>query len=234
MADDLTPPAESAPLETEPVVAPPATKAAKKPARAKAPAPAPAAAGLLEETPGEEAMPPREWYILKVQVNREDTIRDAIERRVRVAGLTDYFDEIVVPVEEVIEFTKTGKKRTVRKKLYPGYLLIRMSVNDDTWLLVRDTPGVGDFTGAAGKPTPMRPEEVDRIIKKPKAAGEKGPAVAIPFRVGETVRVKEGYFQNFEGPIHSLDEANGRVTVMITIFGRSTPVELEHWQVESV
>jgi len=173
---------------------------------------------------------------LKVQVNREESIRKALERRVKVAGLEQYFGEIVVPTEDVAEFNKSGKRRIVKKKLYPGYIMINLVLNDDTWFLVRETPGIGDFTGSAGKPTPMEPHEVQRIVMTSRGddTGEAPVKTAIPFKVGDRVRVKEGYFENFEGEVEAIDEANGRVTVMINIFGRSTPVELEHWQVESV
>lgn len=177
----------------------------------------------------------RNWYILKVQVNREESIRDAMLRRVKLAGLEQYFGDVVVPTEDVVEFTKTGKKRVVKKKLFPGYIVVDMVLNDDTWFLVRETPGIGDFTGSAGKPTPMLPHEVSRIIRRPEEEGAEGPKkMSIPFKPGNRVRVKEGYFQNFEGDVETIDEANGRVTVMINIFGRSTPVELEHWQVEAL
>jgi len=178
----------------------------------------------------------KQWYILKVQVNREESIRRALERRVKVAGLEQYFGEIVVPTEDVAEYNKSGKRRIVKKKLYPGYLMINMVLNEDTWFLVRETPGIGDFTGSAGKPTPMAAHEVQRILATSKGveAGESPVRTAIPFKSGDRVRVKEGYFENFEGDVESIDEANGRITVMINIFGRSTPVELEHWQVESV
>ena len=184
----------------------------------------------------EEEVAPREWYILKVQVNREESIRDALTRRVKIAGLEEHFGDIVVPTEDVAEFNKSGKRRIVKKKLYPGYIMVHMSLTDDTWFLVRETPGIGDFTGSAGKPTPMDPIEVNRIIHVEKDAetGEPQVKTAIPFKPGDRVRVKEGYFENFEGEVESIDEANGRVTVMINIFGRSTPVELEHWQIESV
>ncbi len=178
----------------------------------------------------------RQWYILKVQVNREESIRRALERRVKVAGLERFFGDIVVPTEDVAEYNKSGKRRVVKRKLYPGYLMIHLALNDETWFLVRETPGIGDFTGSAGKPTPMELHEVQRIVKATQGAeaGEAPIKTAIPFRPGDRVRVKEGYFENFEGDVESIDEANGRVTVMINIFGRSTPVELEHWQIESV
>jgi transcriptional antiterminator NusG len=176
-----------------------------------------------------------DWYILKVQSNREKSICAALQRRVAVAGLDEFFEEIIVPTEDVAEF-KNGKRRVVKRKLYPGYIVVHMALNDETWFLVRDTSGIGDFTGAAGKPTPMLPEEVDRIIKKDVADDEEEGQIktAIPFKLGDRVRIKEGTFENFEGDVEGVDEANGRVTVMINIFGRSTPVELEHWQIEAV
>ncbi|MBM4090325.1 MAG: transcription termination/antitermination factor NusG [Planctomycetes bacterium] len=178
----------------------------------------------------------KQWYILKVQVNREESIRRALLRRVKVAGLEACFGDVVVPTEEIAEFNKSGKRRVVKRKLYPGYIMIELALNDDTWFLVRETPGIGDFTGSAGKPTPMAAHEVQRIIKVGRGveSGESHVKTAIPFKVGERVRVKEGYFENFEGLVDAIDEANGRVTVMINIFGRSTPVELEHWQIETV
>ena len=176
------------------------------------------------------------WYILKVQVNREDSIRDALERRVKIEGLERYFRDIVVPTEDIAEFTKTGKRRIVKKKLYPGYIMVNMAINDDTWFIVRETPGIGDFTGSAGRPAPMDPADVGRILKLGADEDDEEQQIktAIPFKIGDRVRVKEGYFQNFEGDVDVVDEANGRVTVMINIFGRSTPVELEHWQIEAV
>jgi transcription termination/antitermination protein NusG len=191
---------------------------------------------LIDETIADEDLK-FDWYILKVQVNREDSIKDALWRRVKMNGLERYFKEIVVPTEDVIEFTKTGKKRTVKRKLYPGYILINMAVSDESWFVVRETSGIGDFTGSAGKPTPMEPKDVERILRSSKVLPEEEGAeakTAIPFKTGDRVRVKEGYFQNFEGDVHAIDEAHGRVTVMINIFGRATPVEIEHWQIEAV
>lgn len=177
-----------------------------------------------------------DWYILKVQVNREESIREALLRRVRMFGLEQMFGDIIVPTEDVAEYNKAGKRRIVKKKLYPGYIMVNMAIDDDSWFLVRETPGIGDFTGSAGKPTPMLASEVERIISRGKAAGgdEGQVKTAIPFKSGDQVRVKDGNFQGFEGDVDSIDEAHGRVTVMINIFGRPTPVELEHWQVEAM
>lgn len=191
--------------------------------------------GPIEEVDDEGEDLKMEWYILKVQSNRENTICDALKRRVAVAGLDDYFGDVMVPTEDVAEF-KNGKKRVVKRKLYPGYIVVHMAINDDTWFLVRETPGIGDFTGSAGKPSPMLPQEVERIVKSARPDEEGGEPIktAIPFKLDDRVRIKEGTFENFEGDVEGIDEANGRVTVMINIFGRSTPVELEHWQIEGV
>ena len=178
------------------------------------------------------------WYILKVQVNRENSICDALRRRVKVAGLDVYFGDILVPTEDVREFTKSGKQRIVKRKLYPGYIVVNMLINDDSWFLVRETPGIGDFTGAAGKPAPLTPEEIARIISttrpEEEEEGEDNIKTSIKFKVGDRVRVKEGYFRNYEGEVSSIDERNGRITVMINIFGRLNPVELDHWHVEDL
>ena len=184
-------------------------------------------------TDGEEI--DKAWYILKVQSNREQSICDGLRRRVAVANLDCYFGDVIVPTEDVAEF-KNGKRRVVKRKLYPGYIVVNMVINDETWFLVRETPGIGDFTGSAGRPTPMLPHEVERIVKSSKPDDEGGEPIktAIPFKHADRVRIKDGTFENFEGEIEDIDEANGRVTVMINIFGRSTPVELEHWQIDAV
>lgn len=179
------------------------------------------------------------WYILKVQVNREKSICDALMRRVKQAGFDSYFGDILVPTEDVREFTKSGKQRIVKRKLYPGYIVVRMLINDDTWFLVRETPGIGDFTGAVGKPASLTQQEIDRIIattRPPQDDEESEEAIktSIRHKVGDRVRVKEGYFQNYEGEVSKVDERNGRIEVMINIFGRPNPVELDHWQVEDV
>ena len=191
---------------------------------------------FIEETPEEEDIS-MDWYILKVQVNRENSICDALLRRVKIEGLERFFGDILVPTEDVREFTKTGKQRVVKRKLYPGYIVVRMAINDETWFVVRETPGIGDFTGSAGKPTPMLSHEIDRILKLTRPEVDDPDAVEktnIRFKQGDRVRVKDGHFQNFEGEVDTIDETHGRVTVMINIFGRPTPVELEHWQVEEV
>jgi len=175
----------------------------------------------------------KDWYILKVQSNREKSIMAALKRKIAVEGLDDFFGDVIVPMEKVTEF-KSGKKKIVERKLYPGYIVIHMHINDDTWFAVRETSGIGDFTGSGGKPTPMLPHEVARIIQSDDEEVEESPKLNISFKIGDRVKVKEGTFESFEGEVNSIDEHSGRVTVMINIFGRSTPVELEYWQAEQI
>lgn len=175
----------------------------------------------------------RKWYILKVQSNREDSIRDALQRRIRIQGLDGFFGDIVVPIEKITEF-KNGKKRVVKRKLYPGYIVVNMELNDDTWFLIRETGGIGDFTGSGGKPVPMADAELKKIIQKPEDAAEEQPKFTFKHKKGDKVKITEGMFENYEGEVDAVDMSNGRVTVMINIFGRSVPVELEHGQLEEV
>lgn len=182
----------------------------------------------------------KQWFVLKVQSNREKSIRDSIMRRIRMEGMEEYFGDIVIPTEKVVE-TKGGSRRVREQKMLPGYMMINMMMTDETWHLVRSTSGVGDFTGAAGKPIPMEDEEIGRWLGIGKGVEVKKeedkaarPVVKFSVQVGEHVKVNEGAFENFEGVIDSLDEATGKLKVMIEIFGRGTEVELEHWQVEKV
>jgi transcriptional antiterminator NusG len=176
------------------------------------------------------------WYVLKVQSNRERSIRDSLLRRIRQEGeeMEKRFGEIVIPTEKVVE-TKGGKKRVTEHKLYPGYLMVQMVLDDETWYLVRTTSGVGDFTGSAGKPIPMLEHEIKRMLGLEQGKKEEGPLkVKVDFQSGDHVKIKDGPFESFEGRIHAIDEASGKITVLIQIFGRETPVDLEYWQVERV
>ena len=214
--------------------------ASEPPAEVISTAEQPAAEQPPVEPPAEAPPPPPEpksdkmdWYILKVQSNREDSIREGLRRRLAIAGYDRYFGDIIVPTEKVTEF-KAGKRRVFKRKLYPGYLVVQMEINEDTWFLVRETPGIGDFTGAAGHPTPMHAREVAAILAKQEEKADVAPKLKINFSVGDHVKIKEGTFENFEGDVASIDETNGRVTVLINIFGRSTPVDIEYWQIEAV
>lgn len=175
----------------------------------------------------------KKWYVLKVQVNREDAIKESLKRRAAIAGYDVYFGDILIPNEKVTE-VRGGKKRIVKKKLYPGYLMIFMEITEETWFMVRETPGIGDFTGASGRPTPMLEHEIQAMLHNAEdTEAAESPKLKIGFQIGDKIKIKEGTFENFEGEVHQIDAGSGRVTVMINIFGRSTPVELEYWQLET-
>lgn len=202
---------------------------------------------VIETTPAGAAVPgsddgkaselsneaPMGWYILKVQSNREDSVAASLLRRARIYGLQDYFGQIVVPTESVTEL-KNGKRRTTKRKLYPGYIIVNMIINDDTWYLVRQTSGIGDFAGTGGKPTEMLSSEVERILAMTEKKVDDQPVLKIGCKLGDRVKIKDGNFESFEGEVDAIDSTNGRVTVMINIFGRSTPVQLEYWQIELI
>jgi transcriptional antiterminator NusG len=188
---------------------------------------------VASEAAAAPAVGDKQWYILKVQSNREDSIRETLLRRISLQGMDKFFGDVVVPKEQVTEF-KGGKKRVVSRKLYPGYILVNMLLNDETWYLVRETGGIGDFTGSAGRPSPMLPQDVAKLLNKTEEKTAEAPRLKISFKKGDRVKINEGTFENFEGEVEAIDEANGRVTVMLSIFGRSTPVDIEYWQIESV
>ncbi|MFP6768707.1 MAG: transcription termination/antitermination protein NusG [Planctomycetaceae bacterium] len=174
-----------------------------------------------------------QWFVLKVTTNREKSIRNSLLRRIAREGLGECFGEVIIPTEKVVE-TKGGKKRVSEQKLFPGYLMVQMVLNDETWYLVRDTSGIGDFTGAGGKPVAMSGQEVDRMLGKEDEKTEEPTRIKIDFSAGDVVKIKDGPFESFEGEIDEVDQASGKISVLIEIFGRHTPAELEYWQVEKV
>lgn len=200
---------------------------------------APPPVARAKAAPADDDLPPaggsgeKEWFVLKVQSNREKSIRDSLLRRIKREGLEERFGEVIIPTEKVKE-TKAGKTRVMERKLYPGYIMINMVLDDETWYLVRDTSGVGDFTGAAGKPIAMRVEEIDRMLGRQIDSVVEPAKIKIDLATGDAVKIKEGTFESFEGTIDKIDEEHGKITVLIEIFSRSTPVELEYWQVEKV
>ena len=182
--------------------------------------------------PDADPEPELVWYVLKVQSSREDTIRDALERRVKIQGLQKYFGRIVVPTEKITEI-RNNKKRTVERKTYPGYIMVEMELNEKTWFTVRETPGVGDFVGAHGTPTKMTSTEVNQMLnEQEQGSTAELPKVKIEVERGDRVKIKDGPFENFEGTVEEVIEARGLVKVMLIIFNRPTPVDLEYWQVE--
>lgn len=219
------------PAEVLPAPEPKPRKAAAEPKPAKVQATAPVSHPADDD---EEPPPKLVWYVLKVQSSREDTIRDALERRVKIQDLQTYFGRIVVPTEKTTEI-RNNKKRIVERKSYPGYIMIEMELNEKTWFLVRETPGVGDFVGAHGTPSAMPEEEVNKMLGQETAkAEETTPRVRIDVERGDRVKIKDGPFENFEGTVEEVVEQRGLVKVMLIIFNRPTPVDLEYWQVERI
>jgi transcription termination/antitermination protein NusG len=175
------------------------------------------------------------WYVVKVQSGREESIKEAIEKKVKIEGLQESFGQIVIPTEKVSEMRKN--KRYVReRKLLPGYLMAHVEFNEHMLYLFRETSGVGDFVGAGlnKKPLPMSENEIKKWISKDAAgpAGEVKPDTKSPFNEGDKVKVKDGMFSGMEGSVEQILEAKGAVVVELTIFGRPVPVELEYWQVD--
>jgi transcription termination/antitermination protein NusG len=212
----------------------PAPKPKVAPEAAPVEAPVPSATAVDLQLDDDEPAPELVWYVLKVQSSREDTIRDALQRRVKIQGLQRFFGQIVVPTEKITEI-RNNKKRIVERKTYPGYIMIQMELNEKTWFLVRETPGVGDFVGAHGTPTKMTEVEVNQMLhqEEEKTTAE-APKVRIDVERGDRVKIKDGPFENFEGTVEEVIEGRGLVKVMLIIFNRPTPVDLEYWQVERI
>lgn len=173
-----------------------------------------------------------EWYVIRVQSGREDTISNKLVRKLQLTKLDHLVETVVVPKQKVTEI-KEGKKRIRELKLYPGYFFMQCKLDEDLWYLLRDTPGVGDFVGTSTKPMPMTPTEVKKILDViEERESEAPPEVKIDVAKNDTVKIKEGPFENFEGIVQEVQPAKGVLRVMVTIFGRETPVDLEYWQVE--
>ena len=180
----------------------------------------------------------KHWCVLRVASNKEEQVRDALERKIKIEGLQEKIARVLVPTERrpATRGAKGGKK-VVARKLYPGYVFLQMELQDDgrvaedAWFLIRETSGVGDFIGAGGKPSPMSPPDAEKMLMQVLKA-EQGSAVTVEFEKGDMVKIKEGAFENFEGEIDEVLIDKGLVRVIVTIFGRSTPVELEYWQIE--
>ncbi len=190
----------------------------------------------IADAPPEPEKPKLQWYVVKVQSGREETIKESIERRVKIENLQDYFGQIVIPTEKVSEM-RNGKRVVRERKLLHGYVLVNVEFNEHMLYLFRETSGVGDFVGAGlnKKPIPMGENEIKKWIGKG-AAGE-SPAETTnvpvsPFNESDRVKVKDGMFSGLEGFVKQVIEAKGAVVVELTIFGRPVPVELEYWQVE--
>lgn len=181
----------------------------------------------------------KQWYVLRVASNKEQQVRDALERKVKIEGVDDEIGRIMVPTERrpSPRGRPGAKKKFVERKMYPGYVFVEMALGDDgrmsekAWFLIRETTGVGDFIGPTGKPTAMSAGDVDKMLMQVEKA-DQGAPVSVEFAKGDLVKIKEGAFENFEGEVDEVIAEKGLIRVIVTIFGRATPVELEYWQVE--
>ena len=170
----------------------------------------------------------RAWYVVHCYSGYENKVRHNLEQRIETMGMKDKIFDVVVPTEEEIE-VKEGKRRTVERRVFPGYILVNMIMSEESWYVVRNTPGVTGFVGMGTSPTPLRPEEVAQIIKRMEA---EAPRIKVTFKSGERVRIVDGPFNDFRGTVSEIDMERAKVRVMVNFFGRETPVELDFLQVE--
>lgn len=182
----------------------------------------------LLEAEGYQEGDGRAWYVVHCYSGYENKVRHNLEQRIETMGMKDKIFDIVVPTEEEIE-VKEGKRRTVERRVFPGYILVNMIMSEESWYVVRNTPGVTGFVGMGNNPTPLRPEEVSQIIKRMEA---EAPRIKVTFKTGERVRIVDGPFNDFRGTVSEIDMERAKVRVMVNFFGRETPVELDFLQVE--
>ena len=174
----------------------------------------------------------KQWYVVHTQTGLEDKVKALLEHKIAARNNDEQLGKIVIPTEQVSE-VRSGKKKLSQRKFFPGYILVEMELSEDTYLLVKSTPGVTGFIGLGRRPMPLPQNEVDSILKRTEETQAK-PSPKIAFERGEQVRVNEGPFVNFNGTIDEIHPEKGKLKVSVSIFGRSTPVELEYWQVEKV
>ena len=172
------------------------------------------------------------WYVIHVYSGFEKKVAEAIREQARQKGMEDIFEEVLVPTEEVVEMRR-GQRINAERKFFPGYVLTKMDLTDESWHLVKNTPKVTGFLGSRGKPSPISEAEAQRIHRQVQEGVER-PKPSITFEVGEQVRVSDGPFTSFNGMVEEVDEDRARLKVAVSIFGRSTPVELEYGQVEKL
>lgn len=178
-----------------------------------------------------------QFFVLRVASNKEDQVREKLSRKVKIEGLEAHVGRILVPTER-IQTHKGGVRKQSDRKLYPGYVFVELELDKDgripdkVWFVIKETEGVGDFIGSNGKPTPMSPKDQGKMLEAAEKADE--PMPKAEFKKGDRVKVTNGAFENFEGEVEEILPEQGRVRINTTIFGRSTPLELEYWQIEKV
>lgn len=179
------------------------------------------------------------WYVLRVASNREDQVRTALERKIKIEKLEEHVGRVLVPTQKEKRM-RAGTARVVERKLYPGYVFVEMatesdgSISENVWFMIKETSGVGDFIGSGGKPSPMKPVDVEKMLAAAVKRDETPTLANLNFKKGDKVKVREGPFENFEGVVDEINSQKGTVRVIVTIFGRATPIEIEYWQVELI
>ena len=192
--------------------------------------------GIDQQPPGvqdqeERPRPPgTEWYVIHSYSGYENKVQKNLLHRIESMNMQDKIFQVVVPTEEEVEL-RDGHRRTIERRVFPGYILVEMIIDEDSWYVVRNTPGVTGFVGSGNKPTPLRPEEVDKILRRMDA---EAPKIKVNFKVGQKVRIVEGPFEDFMGTVDDIDVDRARVKVLVNFFGRETPIELDFLQVERV
>jgi transcriptional antiterminator NusG len=182
------------------------------------------------EGPAEETEGGRNWYVIHSYSGYENKVKKNLEHRIESLGMQDKIFQVVVPTEEEIEL-KDGQRRTVERRIFPGYILVDMLMDEDSWYVVRNTPGVTGFVGSVRKPTPLRKRDVEKILKRMRA---ETPRVKVTFRPGQKVRICDGPFEDFVGAVDDIYPDKGKVRILVSFFGRETPVELDFLQVEKI
>jgi transcriptional antiterminator NusG len=176
----------------------------------------------------QEAGDERHWYVIHCYSGYENKVRHNLEQRIDSMGMKDKIYDVVVPTEEEIE-VKDGQRRTVERRVFPGYILVQMVLSEESWYVVRNTPGVTGFVGMGNTPTPLQPQEVSQIMRRMEA---EAPKIKVNFKPGQKVRIVDGPFNDFLGTVGEIDAERAKVRVMVSFFGRETPVELDFLQVE--
>lgn len=218
---------EQEPMDEQPEEQPASSDVSASPSEPE-PAPAPETKIPSNLPPVETTVEGPAWFVIHCYSGYENKVRHNLEQRIETMGMKDMIFDVVIPTQEEIE-VKDGKRRTVERHIFPGYVLVNLILTEESWYVVRNTPGVTGFVGMGNSPTPLRPEEVAQIVKRMEA---ESPTVKVTFKQGERVRIIDGPFNDFRGVVSEIDMERTKVRVMVSFFGRETPVELDFLQVE--